>query len=213
MKQIQMALLLAVACCSATAGIAQTSDTTVFFNKENRNAVMLPVQYPQKEAREALRMRLERSGMKEKMNNNVTMYKDVLLPELSAEKIDIYTKVEEGTGNTSIVYMSVSKRDKIGSSVKNDSIITARVRTFLDSFNSDINRNSGNKEIGIQTDDINIDEKYYTQLLDEQNVLLKQRSAIDDKLLEIRNNLLLKRELIEKKKLALQNAKTKQSKL
>ncbi|QEC43157.1 hypothetical protein [Pseudobacter ginsenosidimutans] len=212
MKQIRTGLLLAVACFPTSVALSQTSDTSVMFNKENRHTVMMSVERPEKEAREALRLRLERSGLKERIVNNVAMYKDVVFPEISPEKIDIYTKVDKGPYNSSVVYMAVSRKNRNFTHGSFDSTLTVQVKTFLQSFTGDANRYSDNADISNQMDDITKEEKYYSQLLDEQTDLKKKRQDIDDKLLEIQNNLLLKRELIDKKKLAVQNARTKLSK-
>ncbi len=161
MKQIRTALLLAVACFPASVALSQTSDTSVLFNKENRHTVMLSVERPEKEAREALRLRLERSGLKERMANNVAMYKDVVFPEISSEKIDIYTKVEQGPDNTSIVYMAVSRKDKNFTHGRFDSSLTEHVKTFLQSFTGDANRYSGNIDISNQMDDITLAGLYW----------------------------------------------------
>ncbi|WP_276484178.1 hypothetical protein [Paraflavitalea pollutisoli] len=213
MKQIQIALLLAVAGFSALSGKAQTTETSVMIDKENRHAVMMPVDQPEKETREALRLRLKQSGLQERMSGNVARYKGVVLSEISQEKVDIYTKVVPGPNNTSVVYMAVSRGYNNFTNSQSDSGLNGHVKAFLQSFIGDANKHSGSIDITKQVDDIRKEEDSYQQLVNEQADLQKKRSAIDTRLLDIQNALVLKKDLIDGKKLALDNAKTKQTKL
>lgn len=213
MKQIQIALLLAVAGFSALSAKAQTTEASVMIDKENRHAVMLPVDQPEKDTREALRLRLRGSGLQERMSGNVARYKGVVLSEISPEQVDIYTKVVPGPNNTSVVYMAVSRGYNNFTNSQTDSSINGRVKDFLLSFIGDANKHSGSIDITRQMDDIRKEEDGYQKLVNEQADLQKKRSAIDTRLLDIQSSLTLKRELIDGKKLALDNAKTKQTKL
>lgn len=213
MKQIQIVLFFAIAILLTQPSFAQTSEASVMIDKENRHAVMMPVEGPEKDTREALRLRLQRSGLKEKISGKVARYKGVTLSEISPDKIDIYTKVEPGPYNTSIVYMAVSRGYNNFTHSGSDSSLTENVKTFLQSFLGDANKHSGNVDITNQLDDISKDEKTYEQLLNEQADLKKKRSAIDTRLLDIQNSLYLQRELIDKKKITVQDARIKQAKL
>lgn len=213
MKQIKIALLLAVAGFSTLLGKAQTTETSVMIDKENRHAVMMPVDQPEKETREALRLRLKQSGLQERTSGNVARYKGVVLSEISQDKVDIYTKVVPGPNNTSVVYMAVSRGYNNFTNSQSDSAINGRVKEFLVSFIGDANKHSGSIDITNQMDDIRKDEEGYEKLVNEQADLQKKRSAIDTRLLDIQNSLILKRNLIDEKKLALDNAKAKQTKL
>jgi hypothetical protein len=213
MKHIKIALLSAVSLLSGMFIYGQASEASVMIDKENRRAVMITIDHPEKDVREALKLRLERSGLKEKPKNGITKYKEVTLSEISPDKVDIYTKVEAGPNNSSIVYMAVSKGYNNFTSGDADSSITKNVKAFLQSFVMDANNHVADMGITSQTDDIGKDEKEYKQLLDDQVDLKKKRSTIDDRLLEIQNNLNLKRQDIDRKKIALQGAKEKRVKL
>lgn len=213
MKQKQIVLLLAAACFSALTGLAQVSETSLIIDKENRHAVMLPVQQPEKETREALRLRLKRSGLNEKMSGNVARYKGVTFSEISPDKIDIYTKVEPGPNNSSLVYMAVSRGYNNFTHSASDSLLTENVKLFLQSFTVDASNHAGDIDVANQLDDIKKEEKNYQELIDEQADLQKKKSAIDTRLLDIQNSLNLKRETIDKKKLDVEKAKSKNAKL
>ncbi len=212
MKQIKIILLGAVSLLSGMFIYAQASDASVMINNENHHAVMIPIDHPEKDAREALKLRLERSGLKEKVKNGVARYRGVILSEISPDKVDIYTKVEAGPNNSSVVYMAVSRGYNNFTSSGADSSITQKVKTFLQSFVMDADNHSADLGITSQLDDISKNEKKYQQLLDEQADLKKKKSTIDSRLLEIQNNLTLEKENIDKKKTTLQDARYKRGK-
>jgi hypothetical protein len=188
---------------------AQARDASVMIDKENRHAIMIAIDQPEKITSDALQQRLERAGLKERSKNGILRYKGVTFSEISADKVDIYTKVESGANNSSIVYMAVSRGYDNFTNSTADSSITENVKAFLQSFVKDANDHSVNVGIGNQLTDISKDEKNYQTLLDEQKNLQKKKLAIDNRLLEIQNELSLKRENIDKKKSVMEDAKVK----
>lgn len=213
MKQIKTILLSAVFLFTVLFSFGQASEASVMIDKENRHAVTIVVDQPESATREALKMRLERSGLKVRATDGVAKYKGVILSEISSEKVDIYTKVEPGPNNSSVVYMAVSRGYNNYTNSKSDSGINQNVKTFLESFILDANNHSSDLGITTQMNELTKGEKDYQQLLDDQSDLQKKRTAIDNKLTELQNTLLLKREDLDKKKIALQGAKDKRSKL
>lgn len=213
MKQINTILLSAVFLFPGLFSYGQASEASVMIDKENRHAVTIVVDQPETTTRDALRMRLERSGLRVRPTDGVSKYKGVILSEISSEKLDIYTKVEPGPNNSSVVYMAVSRGYNNFTNSRTDSSINQQVKSFLESFITDANNHSSDIGITSQMNDINKGEKDYQQLMNEQSDLQKKKSVIDNRLLEIQNTLLLKREDIDKKKIALQGAKDKRSKL
>jgi len=187
----------------------QARDASVMIDKENRNAVMIVIDQPEKITRDALQQRLERSGLKERSKEGVIKYKGVILSEISPDKVDIYTKVEAGPNNSSVVYMAVSRGyDNFTNNVA-DSAITQNVKIFLESLVKDANTQSADVGIKNQIKGVVNDEKEYVRLLDEQKDLQKKKSIIDNRLVEIQNELNLRAEEINKKKTGVEDAKTK----
>ena len=189
----------------------QTRDASVMIDKANRNAVMITIDQPEKITRDALHQRLERSGLKEKARNGVVSYKGVTLSEISPDKVDLYTKVEEGPNNSSVVYMAVSRGYNNFSNSTVDSTITQNVKTFLESFVKDADYHSADVGIKNQIKDVVKDEKSYQRLLDEQSDLQKKKSNIEKRLVEIQNELDVRQEGINKKKSGVEDAKVKRS--
>ena len=187
----------------------QARDASVMIDKENRNAVMIVIDQPEKITRDALQQRLERSGLKERSKEGVIKYKGVILSEISPDKVDIYTKVEAGPNNSSVVYMAVSKGyDNFTNNVA-DSAITQNVKIFLESLVKDADTQSADVGIKNQIKGVISDEKDYMRLLDEQKDLQKKKSVIDNRLVEIQNELNLRAEEINKKKSGVEDAKIK----
>ncbi len=134
MKYANTTLLTLAAIFSTICMYGQARDGSVMIDNANRNAEMISINQPVKVAVDALQQRMERSGLKEKGKDNVWSYKGVVLSEISPDKIDIYTKVEQGPNNTSIVYMAVSRGYNNFTNSGADSVITQNIKTFLESF-------------------------------------------------------------------------------
>ena len=211
MKRIKLLILSAATLLSGVVMYGQARDGSVMIDNENRNAVTITIDQPENITRDALSQRMERSGLKERVKKGVTTYKGVTLSEISQDKVDIYTKVEKGPNNSSVVYMAVSRGYNNFTNTGVDSNITQNVKVFLDSFVKDAAYHSSDVAIGGQIADINGDEKSYQRLLNEQNDLQSKKSKIDKRLLEIQNELLVKRENIDKKKSGLEVAKDKRA--
>jgi hypothetical protein len=209
MKSIRILLLSSVTLFSGIFMYGQARDASVMIEKENRNAVMISIDQPEKITRDALQQRLERSGLKERSKEGVIRYKGVTLSEISPDKIDIYTKVEAGPNNSSVVYMAVSRGyDNFTNSVA-DSAITQNVKTFLESLVKDADTHSADVGITNQIKGIVDDEKKYVRLLEEQKDLQKKKLVIDNRLVEIQNELSIRSDEINKKKSGVEDSKTK----
>src|ERR1700722_1508262 len=109
MKNLKITALTFFTLLSGTLMYGQARDASVMIDNENRSAVMITIDQPEKITGDALQQRLERSGLKDKARNGVLRYKGVILSEISPDKVDIYTKVEQGPNNSSVVYMAVSR--------------------------------------------------------------------------------------------------------
>ncbi|MGZ5191104.1 MAG: hypothetical protein ACXWCZ_08770 [Flavisolibacter sp.] len=155
MKHIKIILLTSAILFSQIFIYGQARDASVMIEKENRSVVMITIDQPEKITRDALQQRLERSGLKERERKGVVSYKGVTLSEISPGKVDIYTKVEEGPNNSSVVYMSVSTGYNNFTNNAMDSSITQNVKTFLESLVKEADAHSADVGISNQIKDIN----------------------------------------------------------
>lgn len=188
---------------------SQPSDVSIMVDKTNRNAVMITISQPEKITVETIRQRFLRAGLKERSKNGMTRYEGVTLSEISPDKVDIYTKVEEGPNNTSIVYMAVARQYAMSANTAADSLVTQNVKTFLQSLEKDAAHHFADVQISEQINDLGKDEKAYQRLLDEQRDLEKKRSGIESRLTVIQNELAAREKAIGKKKLEVEDAKVK----
>jgi hypothetical protein len=209
MKNLKITVLTSFTLFSVILMYGQARDASVMIDNENRSAVMITIDQPEKITGDALQQRLERSGLKDKARNGVLRYKGVILSEICPDKVDIYTKVEQGPNNSSVVYMAVSRGYNNFTNSAADSGITQNVKNFLQSFVKDANYYSADVGISTMINDLNKDEKAYQKLLDEQRDLQKKKSNIESRLIEIQNELNARQEAINKKKAAVEDAKAK----
>jgi len=208
MKKLLMATAMLFAC---TYAISQAVPVSTMIEKENRNAVMIIINQPVKITTEALHEKLQRSGLNEKAKKGSTSYKGVTLSEISSEKIDVYTKVEEAPNNTSAVYMAVSKGYNNFTNSAADSVITQNTIAFLNSFVKDADNHFADVNITGQIGDVNKSEKDYQKLLDEQRGLEKQKSVIDSRLGVILVELASLKTEMDKKKITVEDSKIKRA--
>jgi len=211
MKNIKIILIIAANLVCGIFAYGQAREASVMIDKENRNAVMIAIDQPEKITESALQKRLERSGLKDRAKNGVLRYKGVTFSEISPDKLDIYTKVEKGPNNSSVVYMAVSRGYNNFTNGEADSAITENVKNFLQSLTMDAANHSADIGINSQMSEVSKEEKMYEKLLDEQRDLQKKKSNIESRLVEIQNEINTKRESIDKKKLELEEAKAKKS--
>ena len=211
MKHTRTILAALSAILFATGLHGQARDGSVMIDNENRNAEMIVINQPQKVAGDALQLRLERSGLKDKGKDGVFRYKGVILSEISPDKMDIYAKVEAGPNNTSIVYMAVSRGYNNFTNSGADSVIMQNVKTFLESMIKEADERSADVAISLRIDDINKDEKSYQKLLNEQSELQGKKTKIDNRLTEIQTELNSRQESLTKKKADMEDAKTRRA--
>ncbi|HLY68645.1 MAG TPA: hypothetical protein VKR53_02880 [Puia sp.] len=208
MKKIKKVLLTALLISPTLIIFAQSSPVSTMIEKENRDAVMIEIKQPVDITTAALQQKLQRAGLNEKVKKGVASYKGVVLSEISKDKIDVYTKVESGPNNTSLVYMAVSKGYNNFTSSDADSVITQHVEAFLNSFVKDADNHFADVGISNQIKDVSKSEKEYQKLLDEQTDLEKKKIKIDNRLIEIQNELSVRKINLDKMKTGVQDAKT-----
>ncbi len=206
MKQFFLAIAMLVVCGYVT---AQATSVSTVIEKTNRDAVMISINQPLKVTTEALQEKLSRAGLKERVRRGAASYKGVILSEISKDKIDLYTKVEEGPNNSSNVYMAVSKGYNNFTSSGSDSVLTENVIAFLNSFVKDADNHFADLNISNQISDVNKSEKAYQKLVDEQTDLEKKKAAIEVRLAAISNELSSMRTDIDNKKTAVDESKAK----
>lgn len=207
-------LLTTVIIFKALSVPAQATVTSTLIEKENRNAVMIQIDQPIEITMNALEQRMKRAGLDGKTHGGGISYKAVTLSEIASEKVDIYTKVEKGENkNSSVVYMAVSKGYDNFTNSQSDSMMTERVKSFLNSFVKDVKSFSMELMITAQTDEINSAEKEYERLLSDQKDLIKKKADIESSIIEKEKEVREKKEDLEQKKQALEELKIQRTRI
>ena len=206
-----MMTLAAAAFFSGILAYGQATEGSVMIDNANRSAVTITIDQPDNVTGDALLQRMQRSGLQNKPKNGAMSFKGVILSDISAEKLDIYTKVEKGPNNSSVVYMAVSRGYNNFTNGTTDSVLTQNVKNFLQSLVKDANDRSADVGISNQINDVNKDQKAYQKLLDEQGDLQKKKTKIENRLVEIQNELDARTVEMNKKKSAIDDAKVKRT--
>lgn len=211
MKNIKQLMLSILALSSAAVMNGQTTDASFMIDKVNQHAVMISLNQTEEMASDALQLRLERSGLKKKMRRGIVRYQEVVLSEISPEKIDIYTKIEKGPNNSSIVYMAVSKGYNNFANSTDDTLINKNVKAYLESLVMYTDSFSDDIDITVLVKDLGKEEKDLEKLMDEQKDLQKQKMSVENRLRELDQEIKNKGELISKSKSALEAARVKRN--
>lgn len=206
MKKFILAIIVTV---SSITMYAQATIESIVIQKHNRNAVKLYIDQPDDITADALAAKLKRSGLNGNKKKGISIYKGVILSEISNTKLDIYTRVEK-LGVGSVVYMAASKGyDNFAG--HEDTSITNNLIAFLNNFVPDANYRSVDVDLTAQQSNIEKQEKAYQKLLDEQKDTEKKKSDAEVKLLQIQNDLTAKQVEIDKLKAEMESLKTKRS--
>jgi multidrug efflux pump subunit AcrB len=211
MKKLKILLLTTATLFLTVVVFGQARTVSTMIEKENRNAVMIEINQPLDITTDALQQKLQREGFNEKIRKGSASYKGVVLSEISKEKIDLYTKVEQGPNNTSVVYMAVSRGYNNFTNSEADNAIIENTKAFLNAFVKDADNHFADVDISNQIKVQNKSENEYQQLLDEQRDLEKKKSKIDIRLTEIQNELNARKADIDKKKTGVEDSQTKRT--
>jgi len=202
--------ILVVALVVSTVTIyAQATVESIVIEKHNRNAVKLYIAQPEEITADALSAKLKRSGLNGNRSKGITIYKGVILSEISTNKLDIYTRVEK-MGVGSVVYMTASKGYDNFSSPE-DTGITNNIIVFLNNFTTDANKRSIDVDLTTQKEGLVKLEKGLQKLFDDQKDTEKKRSDAEVKLVQIQNDITAKGVEIDKLKSDMEILKTKRT--
>ncbi len=186
--------------------IGQAKEGAVKIDKESQPCVMININRPQEITENALKERLELSGLKDGVKKGEGFYKEVVFSEISPDKLDIYTKVEKASNKSSIVYIAVTKvYDDLGVGTF-DSLITDRLKIFLNSFVRDADNEYADVQISGQVKDLKNDRKSYDRLLKDQKKLERQKKKIEKQLVALQNEINAKRLSLDIQKSDLKDA-------
>lgn len=187
---------------------AKTSTTEV--NKLPQPCVSAEFTYPANIVEGAFKKKLSdaKLGSGDKSKDGFRLYKGVVIPEITKEKIDLYYKVEDKKP-ISIVTVLTSKGYDNFMKMETDSIAVNNTILYLNTFIKDVLTFSLNDQINKQNDVIGDIEKKSKNTAKDGESLLKDKAKIESKI--SKNNIeigALKSEMENQQK-ALEVVKTK----
>ena len=193
-------LLLLLLSSSLTAALAQSSVTSVSYNKTNQPALMLELPYDEEVSEGFIISNLKKTGYdaetkgklfwKQNKLNGFYIFKDVRLEGLS-QPVDLYFKVERKgrkAKDESIIYMLVSKGNEQFISSGSDDEIYSASKSFLNGFTDQSAVYKLDLDIKAQEEKVKDAEKKLDKMRDQEKDLNKKIEQLQKDLKENQEN-------------------------
>jgi hypothetical protein len=214
MKSVDLLLFSSIITFSVSEVHAQAMNGSTSIEKENREAMMINIAQTADITSDALEQKMKRAGVSGKSHGDVTIYKAVILSDISPEKVDIYTKVVKNKDKTSCtVFMSVSKGYENFATPGTDKQIFENMKNFLNTFVKDVMIYSLDLKLADKLDEVKKEEKRYDNLVDDEKDLQKDKVNIENKIVNKLKEIKDKKEEVAKRKEELEKLKEQRSKL
>jgi hypothetical protein len=160
---------------------------------------------------DAIKQKLTQLGYSGKESKGVTVYKGVLLQQISADLIDLYLKVErkgKKDREECTVYFAVAK---VNSFIKpgGDAAMVAGINSYIANFPVWAEAEALERDINNAEDVLKSAEKKNTDLVDESESLQKRKKKLEDDIEENRKNIEKQKAEVENKRRALDILKAK----
>jgi hypothetical protein len=203
-----IALVIAIA-ATGTATAQNAHESSIKFNKKSENAVVADFNKSAEVVEAALKDRLEKEGLgKMKTSKGFMSYAGTLWNSVSADKLDVYFKVE-GKKDKSTVSVLVSKGYDNFITSGSDAKTIDNVKAFLNSFVTYTNSYQLTLDIKAQEEAIKKAEKAYSNSIDNNKDLLSQKEKLEKRIAESNNEQTLKQKALDEEKKKLSDLKLK----
>lgn len=191
-----------------TGAFAQNAhEGRVKFMKGDQNAIIAEYDLPKGVVEDALKERLEKAGLSRKgTEKGFNAYKGITWNEISADKMDVYTKVE-GKGNVTTVTVLVSKGYDNFISSASDAEKVQKVQAFLNSFIKDARLYQLKQSIAAQEEVVKKAEKELKSSADNGDKLLKEKEKIEKEIAENKTDQGKKQTTLDAEKVKLEELK------
>jgi hypothetical protein len=209
---------------SLHSAFAQSSATTVKYNKTTKPALMLLLPYTEEITEGAIVQKLKEIGYnpetkgalfwKKNTIDGYYVFKSVSLRDLSNQVVDLYFKVDQKSRkekNQSYIYMMVSKGDEQFISSETEPLIYSASSNFLNRF---VEQGAAYKmDVDIQNQDETVQaaQKKYNKLHDDEISLMKKIKDLEEDLRVNRQQQENQVKLIEVEKKKLEELRAKKA--
>jgi hypothetical protein len=162
---------------------------SVEFNKQSQPAVSADFEMSGSVAEGAIKKKLSDAKIKGgSTKNGFITYQEVIIPEIRAEKMDVYFKVEDRK-TSSTVYMLTSKGYENFMNKDSDPEVINRTIAYLNAMKKDIFSYGYNEEIAKQEDKLKDLEKDLKKSIKNGESLNKDKAKTENKATENRNEI------------------------
>lgn len=191
---------------------AQSREGSVTVNKKQEPAIVVDLPFSASTAEDAIKSEMKKKGHAAKESKGFMVYKDVLIPEISKDRVDLYIKTERRSRkekDASIVYVGVAKGSEqfIGRDV--DPALFSGTRAYADQIHSWSEAHALELDINSQDDVLKKTEKKYQSLIEDSTSLSKKKLKIEQDILENKSNLSKQTQEIEAQKKILENLRAR----
>lgn len=185
MKQfIKNAFLLLAIAATSSVKAQNAREVAVKYNKMNVNGIVADYDVPKKIVEDALQASLSKAGLGEsKSSKGYRLYEGAIWPELSPEKLDLYTDVT-GRKESSTVTILISKGYNNFISTLADQEKVERVKSFLNDLLIQAKSLELVSDIQKQEDAVKKAEKMYNNVVDDGAKLVRDREKIEKQMAE-----------------------------
>ena len=185
MNKLFRTLTIAALAVTAHTSFAQNAhEGRVKFMKGDQNAIIADYDLPKEVVEDALKERLEKAGLGKKSSEKGFMvYKGTMWTEVSADKLDVYAKVE-GKGDKATIVMLVSKGYDNFISGASDAEKVQKVQTFLNSFLKDAKAYQLRLAIAAQEEVVKKADRTRKESGEDGDKLMKDKEKIEKQIAE-----------------------------
>ena len=206
----------------AFSGMAQSSATSVKYNKTSKPALMLLLPYNEEIAEGAIVQKLKEIGYnpeskgslfwKKNTVDGYYVFKGVALRDLNGQVVDLYFKVDRKSKKEkgqSYIYMMVSKGDEHFVSSETEPLIFNSSTDFLNRFTEYGSSYKMDVDIQNQDERLQAAQKKYTNLRDDESDYVKKIADLEEKLRHNRQQQDTQLKVIEEEKRKLEELRAK----
>lgn len=181
MKKI---IVAAFAITFSLTAFAQSEISTASFNKSAESAVVMNVSYSEEAVSNAVENKMSKWG-KGKKSKGYTMYKNVLIPDISKDAVTLYFSVDKKSskdnGNSVITMLIANGDDKFYKADDNRDLFS-NARQFLNSFDEFSEAADLELKISAQDETVKKHDKKLKKLRDDSIDNEKQKKKLEEKM-------------------------------
>lgn len=211
MKKIIASVAILCAAFSFHAQAQNAYETQVKYNKNNQNAVVAEYELPKDVVEAALKERFEKAGLgKAKSSKGYLTYPGKLWNEVTTAKVDVFAKVEEKKGKSTVQILVSTGNDNFITS-GSDANAIQNVKTFMNSFLKDVTAYQLKLDIEKQEELLKKAEKEFNNSVSSGKDLSKEKEKLEKKITENTNEQTLKQRAFDDEKIKLETLKGRKS--